>query len=297
MRGLRGSCVFLLLGASLSAEVVLRDSFSYPDGLIVGATNSPWLQHEGTAGQADISDGQLQITSAESEDVSALLSRQPYDLTNNPSVSALYSSFKVKFTTLPSRIGSYFAHFRDMSVGYRCRVYALTNGVAEAGKFRLGIASTNAFSTTPGFTSWTSDLSTGVTYTVVTRFSLADGTSTLWINPLSEGDPGISSTGTNASISSYAFRQGPGIGTILIDDLLVGTSFDSVLPIRLAITVVGNEIEISWPAAPGYRLEAGTGLSSENWHTVPETPSTVGNRRILRYSNPMGTRFFRLVKP
>lgn len=297
MRGLGGSCVFLLLGASLSAEIILSDTFSYPDGLIVGANGSPWLQHEGMAGQTDVSNGQLLLTSAESEDVSALLFGEPYDTTNNPAVTALYSSFKVQFTALPSRIGSYFAHFRDTSVGYRCRLYALTNGVAEAGKFRLGIASTNAFSITPGFSSWTSDLSTGVTYTVVTRFSLADGASTLWINPLSEGDPSISSIGTNAPISSYAFRQVVGIGTILIDDLLVGTSFDSVLPMGLTITADPNGLEISWPAAPGYRLEAATNLSANIWSTPADTPATVGDRRIMRYHNTTGARFFRLVKP
>ena len=233
MKTIVAAIVFLGVCLGIAkAELLLSEPFNYPDGPLIEPAGSPWRTHSGnTPGQANVLANQLQLTSSETEDVNAALSGAPYDTTNNPSVTAVYARFKATFTALPSGLGSYFAHLRDTNIGFRCRIYALTNGVYELGKFRLGIGSTNSQSNSDGFVLWPSDLSTNVTYTVVSRLNLADGASTLWIDPTAETDPSITSTvnpGNPGPVATYAFRQNTGVGTMLIDDLRVGTAFGDV---------------------------------------------------------------------
>jgi hypothetical protein len=212
--------------------IILADQFSYPNGPLVMAPGSLWQAH-GTGTPVQVTNEQIRVSLSADEDVSAFLAGRPYHPTNQPSVTSLYASFKATFTTLPSGQGSFFAHFQDDNdANFRGRIYALTNGVTTVGKFRLAVASTNAASTSAGLGLWPSDLSTGVTYVVVTRIDVATGASQLWINPSAEGDTSVSTTahpGAPIRLSMYAFRQTGGIGNSLIDDLRVGTSFADAL--------------------------------------------------------------------
>ena len=91
----------LFAGVAAHGSIVLSDSFTYPDGDVAIAPGSPWTVHSGTA-PVNVTNGQVQINFNNSADVSAPLSGSPYDTTNNPSVTALYASFKASFITLPS---------------------------------------------------------------------------------------------------------------------------------------------------------------------------------------------------
>ena len=130
-----------LLSASLSgAALLLSDSFSYPDGPLVTVSGGMWAHHSGSTGEVMVASGRVLLNEANTEDVNALLAGQPYAASGKTNV--FYASFTVKFTSLPSGSGAYFAHFKNSSTTFRARIWALTGGAAP-GKFRLGISSTD----------------------------------------------------------------------------------------------------------------------------------------------------------
>ena len=183
-----------------------------------------WAHHSGSVGEVMVSSGRVFLSEANTEDVNALLAGQPYLASGTTNV--FYASFTVKFTSLPSGGGTYFAHFKNSSTTFRARIWALTSGAA-LDRFRLGISSINssAASATNAM-----DLRLNTDYTVVTRLVNSNSVSTLWINPTSENDSSIS-TGEGAStftVVSYALRESTGEGALSIDNLRVGTSFADV---------------------------------------------------------------------
>ena len=100
----------IAMAVSGPAALILSDSFSYPDGPLVTRPGSPWQTHSGTTGDLQVVSGQIKISVTNSEDVSALLSGQPY----GPAGGArLYTCFQITVTNRPSGSGSYFAHFKD----------------------------------------------------------------------------------------------------------------------------------------------------------------------------------------
>lgn len=197
-----------ILGVSAAtATTVLTENFAYGDGAVVGASGSPWVTHSGTAGQADIVGATLVLTSAEGEDINAPLSGQPY------TSGFLSSSFDVKFTALPTASGSYFAHFKDSTTGFRSRLTSFTTG-ATTGFFRLGI-SNDGGTAVPVAT----DLALDTTYTVIMTWDLATNQSTLSV----DGGTAVTDidAATSITVTSFAFRQATGIGTMTVDNLTV----------------------------------------------------------------------------
>jgi hypothetical protein len=65
----------------------------------------------------------------------------------------------------------------------------------------------------------------------------------VWINPLLESDPSGVVTGTVASgycaISTVAFRQATTEGIVNVDNLVVGSSFATVIPEPSTVLLVG----------------------------------------------------------
>ena len=160
---------------SARSEVALEESFDYVDGSIVVLAADTWKNHSGGSEQTEVVDGQLELTQANSEDFHAKLVGGPF---KKNSGGTMYASFDVEFTALPSGGGSYFAHFRDDGFGYRARVIAQTTG-AEGGAFRIGVASKGKASTAVV----DNDLQLDTVYKVVIAMSLADASTTLWIDP------------------------------------------------------------------------------------------------------------------
>jgi len=207
------------------AALLLNDSFSYSDGSLVTVSGGVWAHHSGSSGEVMVSSGRVFLSEANTEDVNASLAGQPY--ASSGTTNVFYASFTVKFTSLPSSGGAYFAHFKDSSSGFRARIWALTSG-AGTGKFRLGISSTSGSvisATSPV------DLNPNQDYTVVTRLVNSNSVATLWINPASESDASIStSEGASAfTVVSYALRESTGEGALNLDNLRVGTSFADVV--------------------------------------------------------------------
>src|SRR5262249_25488390 len=146
----------------------------------------------------------------------------PYSRSNN---TVLYAGFNVHFWTLPKLAPGLFAHFADGST-LRGRVYAGTTNTAE-GCFRLQLANGSSQPM-----EWPADLDTNSWYRVVTRYEIDNALTTLWLNPSSEADEGLTATDPQSPtpIAAYDFRQDADLGaTISIDDLKVGLSFASVI--------------------------------------------------------------------
>jgi hypothetical protein len=211
-----------LMAWPLPAAILLDEPFTYPDGPLTTVSGGRWGNHSGTAGQVDVNAGGVNLTQSETEDVNATLGGGPYA---PDSGVVLYAKFTVRFTALPSGTGTYFAHFKDGSTGYRARVFASTFG-ADEGRLRLGISEA---ANTPTFLEH--DLALDTPYTVIVRYDVATAASTLWVDATAESDPSVSATddGAPISVEAFALRQslssGNGMGTLVLDDLRVATSF------------------------------------------------------------------------
>lgn len=282
--------VFQTLGVDVA------DSFDYPDGSVVTNSAFVWGTHSaatGQTGQTQVIQGQLSLSSTQSEDINAFLLNGPY----LPSAGwILYSRFTVNFSARPSAAGDHFAHFRNTGNSFGARVFASTTGAA-AGKLRLGIAN-NAGSPSAAITA---DIETNVTYTVVTRLNVGTGQSTLWINPNFESDASVTATDTAFpfEVWTYAFRQSGGIGSLVVDDLKIGTAFLDVITPRPSLTIThsGSDIQITWPAAfTGYTLQYKDDLSAATWTGYTGAVSSQGDNSVVRFSGVSGQRFFQLVK-
>ncbi len=204
------------------AEVVLEESFTYDDGPIVVQAADTWKNHSGINEQTEVSDGQLVLMQANTEDFHAKLAGGPY---MKNSGGTMYASFDVEFYELPSGDGSYFAHFRDDGFDYRARIVAQATG-AEGGAFRIGVTSKGKASTAVV----DNDLHLDTVYKIVIAMSLADASTTLWIDPEEDASGGVTTTdnGSAADVTGFAFRQAKNIGAMLVDNLIVGTSLSDV---------------------------------------------------------------------
>jgi hypothetical protein len=228
------SSVLLLLAIPASASVLLSDRFNYPDGPLSQAAGSAWVNHGGTPQQLSVSDGSVRLTQLESEDVSAPLPGGPYNQ------GVLYASFVVNVGALPSGDGGFFFHFKDGGSTQKARVFVSTNGVAP-GRFKFGIANGSAAVV---YVDETFLMTTS--HRLVVRYQAGSPTSsTLWIDPTGEVDTArraeASDVNRTASINSVALRQslasGDGMGTLALDDLVVGTEFGDVAGLNTPPTI------------------------------------------------------------
>ncbi len=242
------------IAASSYGTVILNETFSYPDGDLKLQVGSPWVSHGGGSTPLIVTNGyafidQNDATSGRDD------YNSPLSATFNPTLdntSVLYSSFTANFSALPfnsgtSVNGSYFAHFKSSAASeFYARIGASTVGAAP-GTFRLSIANESG---TPVFLP--QDLSLNTTYLVVSRLDLSTDKASLWVNPILETDASITDlAGTISysagSINAYALRQGTtgssgnvgAPGDILIDNLVVGTSFVEVVPEPSSIALFG----------------------------------------------------------
>ena len=163
-------CVVLAMAATGSAGIIFSDGFNYGIGPadIVGAPGSYWGETAPASVPTMIyTNDQLRISFQANQDINAPLQDAPY--ASGGPVAALYSSFTIRFVALPTAVGTYIAHFRDVSgLGFRGRVFVSTTNAA-AGHYRIGIA--NAASTTRAAWQIPADLSLNTAYFIVFRFT------------------------------------------------------------------------------------------------------------------------------
>jgi hypothetical protein len=216
------ACSLLIAGAA-SAQVAASDDFAYVGDL----TANGWTAHSGAGNKVIASDGSvatLEFSSGSGEDVN--LPFTPFT-----AADTIYASFVLNVPSgnlvNPDVNGSYFAHLKDTSFGFRGRVGLLS--AVSGGDFTIGI---NADSSSIGNGAvWGADLSFDTNYSIVFSWDAVTGTSNLWVDPTAIGSTSISHTGTNTGtiIEQFALRQSNDhTGFILVDDIVVGNSFADV---------------------------------------------------------------------
>ncbi len=256
-----------LVAVGASATTILQDNF---DSYAIGAlptnniTTSPWLGISGSpltgiqvvSDPTSVSANALQVSQSLTLDIQARFSTNSlpgitsiadvtttnvyipnsqtnltYGFSPSNSVNALYASMKLYVTTIPnvaSGSQTYFTHFTGDANNFRAKVFLITNGAAP-GSFRIAVqnggnAITNVIPT---------DFNPSTAYTLVSRYVLRTGSSTVWVNPANEVS-GTSLTAQDSStavnINAYGFRQNTGEGIIDVDNLIIGTSFADVVP-------------------------------------------------------------------
>jgi endonuclease/exonuclease/phosphatase family metal-dependent hydrolase len=208
------------------AVVLLNEPFSYTNGPITNVSAGLWANHSGTDNQVNVTNSEVYLTSDETEDVNVPLAGQPYPAAGATNI--FYARFTARFTELPTAGGSWFACFKDGTLsGFRCRVFAL-DGDPGSGKFRVGLSTANNNSATQ--TNQT-ELSLDAPFTIVMRLTNTSSVSTLWLNPSSESDPSLTTAEATSTftVAGFALRQNTGMGSLALDNLVVGTSFADVL--------------------------------------------------------------------
>jgi hypothetical protein len=273
-----------------STRVLFNDHFDYTDGPVTTNSLALWRNHSGTPGDLTVTNGALRVSRSGSEDANVVLLGQPYETSNSP---VFYSRFNVCFTELPSASGNYFAHFKDNNAGQRARIWAATANTNTAGTFRLGIG--NASASTATTAQFPLDLNLNTRYTVVTRLVVASGASTLWINPAGESDPGITDptpVTNSVAITSYAFRQETGEGVMLVDDLVIATTFSDAAGTApadpLSLQINAQNAVLTWTNAALF-LQSATNVAG------PYTTLTGATSPFTNDCTAAPARFFRLA--
>ena len=233
------------------AAVFLTEPFNYPDGSQI-ASEPGWGAHSGAgSGPQTVTNQNLQVVFSNAEDTDVALPGGPFNGTGL--VGSLYASMTVNFQAVAvdtnSVPGNYFIHFWDSSTtgaaqtnGFRCRVFAFTNG-APAGTTLLGLTSVGGTITNADFVINTTSVPTNTLATIVMKLDLNNGNSQLWINPNSEADPSVSTSGpgTAVGIDRLCFRQvaGSAGGSVRIGNIKVGSLFSDVAGTNTPPTVSG----------------------------------------------------------
>lgn len=273
--------------------VLLADDFEYADGSIVLNSGGLWTTHSAggsDSNQTQIVTGELLLNNTASEDINRWFTNAPVFNTGG---QLIYTRMILNLSALPtaSGVGDYFTHVYGFSGAYRARVFTRTNGAAP-GTYRLAISSA---SFTP--TVFSQDLALDTPYVLITRYNTATAEATLWLNPASESSQQVNSTDTASTITAYgvAFRQSTGIGSLSIDDLVIGSTFAEVFlastpsPIGLQITQSGGDVVLTWADAQ-FQLQAAPTVTG-TYTNVPGATSP--------YPTPVlgDQRYFRLVYP
>jgi hypothetical protein len=215
---LMSMCAAGLASTSL-ASVLFTDTFTYPDGALTTVSGGVWINHSGTALQQDVLAGVVNLTQAESEDTHANFAVQ--------GGGQIWAGADVTFSALPAGTGTYFMHFSDGGTSnFKGRVFSTITG-AGAGAFRIGITEGSAGPpNTVG-----ADLALGTTYRVLFSSDVLNNDSTVEVvgqGTASHSDA-IAATALNAFCMRQSLSGGNSMGTLTIDNVIVGTSRDDVV--------------------------------------------------------------------
>jgi MYXO-CTERM domain-containing protein len=209
-RTITAAAAAMLAGAAAQASIVASDTFTYPDGNLVG--QGGWAAHSGagvvpiqvTGGMAVLAQG-----SGTREDANLPFSAIGAGTT-------LYAGFDM--TNSGGNTDVYFAHFLQGTSTFRSRVF-ITAG--SGGDYTIGFSDTATLSQT-----WASPLTFGTSYRVVISYSYDTGASQLWINPVDASSTSLSVAGTASTpVAGFALRQAAGNSGQTIDNLIVATTF------------------------------------------------------------------------
>jgi len=227
--------------------VLLTEDFDYPNGDLAG--NATWV------GYGSDQSGPVQV-----ENGQAVLTRPPgVQDVNRPFAGAdgtLYYSLEFSVDDLgapypldDSPDFEYFSTFYAPRPGGGDDLTARIDIQAPTGSgdFTVGIASDDGTADA----TWATDLNFDTVYRAVVSYDQDNNLAELWIDPVVESDTRITGTfgGGNEegfqvgdTITAVALRQANSDGSevVRVDNLMVGTSFKSVVPAPVATALAGD---------------------------------------------------------
>ncbi len=222
--------VLALASGAAQATVLVNETFTYPNGNLVG--QGGWAAHSGAgANSVQVTGGQaiLNQGAGSREDVNKAF-------TAIGAGTTVFAAFDMTNTGGSANVA--FAHFLTGTSTFRSRVFITP--ATLGGDYTVGF-SDNSTSTTAA--TWASDLTFGATYRVVISYDFTTGASMLWVNPVNIGSTNLSIAGTaSTAISAFAMRQATpssGTSTQTVDNLIVGTTFDEVIPTPGSLALLG----------------------------------------------------------
>jgi hypothetical protein len=211
----------LFVASGVSAAVLVSDTFSYPDGSLVG--NGGWASHSGTLGDLLVAGGEVVVQhGAPSEDANV-------EFAPTGGGNVYYGiDFMVANLGAPysGSDNEYFAHFKVIAANAspaRRAVFWACGG----GDFSVGIASDESTADA----TWPADLSYDVVYRAVVRYDQDANIAELWIDPSSSADPSIlgeDRADPGDAVDSFALRQSDSTPneTVIVDNLIVSDTFE-----------------------------------------------------------------------
>lgn len=213
-------CIAMLgigvLAAAAQADVLVYETFSYPDGNLVG--NGGWTAHSG-AGNLPIQviSGMAQVVqpaSGSAEDVNVAFAPLAAGGT-------YYAGFDV--TNTGSDANVYFAHFLLGTSTFRSRVFITP---LAGNDFTFGLSDTATVNQV-----WPTGFAFGSTNRLIISYDFDSGDARLWINPIDMTSPSLLvSGGAGTAVSAFALRQATGGSTQMIDNVIVATTFGEAVP-------------------------------------------------------------------
>lgn len=271
--GEKTACTLFPVLVRPSAQVLLFDSFTYPDGAVISNSAGFWYNRSGIEGQTQVTAGELPLLITQTEDISAALPGGPYAVSNH---TVLYASFRMMLPQLPKKATGPFAHFGSGS-SMLGRLYVSTTNAAS-GHFRMLVSNGSGVPVI-----LTEDLQTNTDYRIVLRYNIDRAQTCLWVNPQTELYKSASAEDALEPnrISSFGFRQGTDIGgDLIVDDLRIGLSFAAVLssevpPAPRLVTGhrSGDRLVLRWEH-PGATLQYGFSPGGPFFDLTPISPCT-----------------------
>lgn len=214
----------VLAASSASAASFWTESFNYADGnlaVIPNVSGGAWVNHSTSTVIPDPYID-IKVVSGEAVLIGANGSDDSRNFTEQSATATTYACFKMKVNPGAEASGnSYIAHFKNASTGFVARVFIFPTSTTA---FNIGI---NSGSTVPsGAAIWPTSLTKGTFYTIAIRYNAQTGVSTLWVSPVSEASPSITTLTTTIGtlVSGFALRQAIGAGSTF-DDITVGDTF------------------------------------------------------------------------
>ena len=221
MKKLYFSLLFIMVASLSFGQVIISETFTYADGSLVG--NGGWATHSGTPGDMTVTSGQVLVQhGTPSEDANISFSAVS---------GTIYYAIDITVVDPGGAISGsdseYFAHFNTS--GFRARVDIVPP--SGGGDYTVGIATNNSTAEA----TWASDLTFGQTYRITVEYDQDNDASRLWVDASASTDTSISGSSAGAagsSITSFALRQSDSSNNegILVDNLIVGNTFDDTIP-------------------------------------------------------------------
>ncbi|TWT76592.1 hypothetical protein CA13_70880 [Planctomycetes bacterium CA13] len=206
-----------------SAALVLSETFSYPDGPLVGAAGSPWTTSSGTAGQQNVVGGELYLSDNETEDTRAefLGTTLATGFTSGSIVATFQMRMDSADPASSSATGKYITHFIGDSDelgdpgSFFGRVFV--NDGSAGTDFVLGLSNSAGTAST----AFVTELNSDTTYDLTLTLDIDSGTSSLSVGGL--GTINATDAATVARVNAFGFRQTTTTGDQFFDNLAVNT--------------------------------------------------------------------------